>query len=469
MNHLICWLFLTKIAAVNVKKIAQNFVFLQSFLKELLQKLQYMSNNATLEINGETYEFPLITGTENEVAINIKTLRAVTKGVTTIDPGYKNTGACQSAITFLNGEEGILRYRGYAIEDLADKANFLEVAYLLIFGELPTADELEKFHADIKEQSVVDDDVKKILDAFPKSAHPMGVLSCLTSALTAFNPSTVNVDSEEEMYNATVKILGKFPVLVAWTMRKKKGLPLNYGDTSLGYVENIMKMMYEKPNEDYKQNDILLNALDKLLILHADHEQNCSTSTVRMVGSSHAGLYASLSAGISALWGPLHGGANQAVLEMLEAIKEDGGDTNKYMAKAKDKSDSFRLMGFGHRVYKNFDPRAKIIKVAADEVLADLGIEDPVLDIAKGLSAEALSDPYFVDRKLYPNVDFYSGIIYRAMGIPVEMFTVMFALGRLPGWIAQWKEMRQRKEPIGRPRQMYIGQNHREFKEISKR
>jgi citrate synthase len=469
MNHLICWLFLSKRAAVNVKKIAQNFVFLQSFLKELLQKLQYMSNNATLEINGETYEFPLITGTENEVAIDVKTLRAVTGGVTTIDPGYKNTGACQSAITFLNGEEGILRYRGYAIEDLADKANFLEVAYLLIFGELPTADELEKFHVDIKEQSVVDDDVKKILDAFPKSAHPMGVLSCLTSALTAFNPSTVNVDSEEEMYNATVKILGKFPVLVAWTMRKKKGLPLNYGDTSLGYVENIMKMMYEKPNEDYKQNDILLNALDKLLILHADHEQNCSTSTVRMVGSSHAGLYASLSAGISALWGPLHGGANQAVLEMLEAIKEDGGDTNKYMAKAKDKSDSFRLMGFGHRVYKNFDPRAKIIKVAADEVLADLGIEDPVLDIAKGLSAEALSDPYFVDRKLYPNVDFYSGIIYRAMGIPVDMFTVMFALGRLPGWIAQWKEMRQRKEPIGRPRQMYIGQNHREFKEISKR
>jgi len=469
MNHLICWLFLIKRAAVNVKKIGQNFVLLQSFLKELLQKLQYMSNNATLEINGKSYEFPLITGTEDEVAIDIKTLRAVTGGVTTIDPGYKNTGACQSAITFLNGEEGVLRYRGYAIEDLADKANFLEVAYLLIFGELPTADELEKFHADIKEQSVVDDDVKKILDAFPKSAHPMGVLSCLTSALTAFNPSTVNVESEEEMYNATVKILGKFPVLVAWTMRKKKGLPLNYGDTSLGYVENIMKMMYEKPNEEYEQNDILLNALDKLLILHADHEQNCSTSTVRMVGSSHAGLYASLSAGISALWGPLHGGANQAVLEMLEAIREDGGDTKKYMAKAKDKSDSFRLMGFGHRVYKNFDPRAKIIKVAADEVLADLGIEDPVLDIAKGLSAEALSDPYFVDRKLYPNVDFYSGIIYRAMGIPVEMFTVMFALGRLPGWIAQWKEMRQRKEPIGRPRQIYIGENHREFKEISKR
>ncbi|CAI8257030.1 MAG: Citrate synthase 1 [Flavobacteriaceae bacterium] len=428
-----------------------------------------MSDNATLEINGKTYEFPLITGTENEVAIDFKTLRTATGGVTTIDPGFKNTGSCQSAITFLDGEKGTLRYRGYDIEDLAEKANFLEVAYLLIFGELPTSEQLENFHADIKEQSFVDDDVKKILDSFPKSAHPMGVLSCLTSALTAFNPSTVNVESEEEMYNATVKIMGKFPVLVAWTMRKKTGLPLNYGDTSLGYVENIMKMMYEKPNEEYTQNNILLNALDKLLILHADHEQNCSTSTVRMVGSSHAGLYASLSAGISALWGPLHGGANQAVLEMLEDIKADGGDTAKYMAKAKDKSDNFRLMGFGHRVYRNFDPRAKIIKVAADEVLADLGVEDPVLDIAKGLSAEALSDPYFIDRKLYPNVDFYSGIIYRAMGIPVDMFTVMFALGRLPGWIAQWKEMRQRKEPIGRPRQVYIGENQREFKKILKR
>lgn len=428
-----------------------------------------MSKTATLEIDGKKYDFPLITGTENETAIDIKTLRGVTGGITTIDPGYKNTGSCESAITFLNGEEGILRYRGYSIEELAEKADFLEVAYLLIFGELPTADQLEKFHKDIKEESVVDDDLKKILDAFPKSAHPMGVLASLTSALTAFNPTTVNVDSEEDMYNAIVKILGKFPVLVAWTMRKQKGLPLNYGDNSLGYVENILKMMFEKPNEEYKQNDILLNALDKLLILHGDHEQNCSTSTVRIVGSSHAGLYASIASGISALWGPLHGGANQAVLEMLEAIKEDGGDTKKFMAKAKDKADPFRLMGFGHRVYKNFDPRAKIIKVAADEVLGDLGIEDPVLDIAKGLSSEALSDEYFVKRKLYPNVDFYSGIIYRAMGIPVEMFTVMFALGRLPGWIAQWKEMRARKEPIGRPRQVYIGENHRPFKEISKR
>jgi len=382
-----------------------------------------------LQIGENSYEFPLVKGTENEVAIDIKSLRTATNGVITIDAGFKNTGSCESGITFLDGEKGILRYRGYSIEELAEKAGFLEVAYALIFGELPTKEELEKFHADIKAKSVVDDDVRKILEAFPKTAHPMGILSSLTSALTAFNPSSVNVNSEEEMYNAIVKIMGKFPVLVAWTMRKKSGLPLNYGSKSLGYVENIMKMMFEEPNEEYIINPIIKDALDKLLILHADHEQNCSTSTVRIAGSSHAGLFASLSAGISALWGPLHGGANQAVLEMLEAIKEDGGDTKKYMAKAKDKNDPFRLMGFGHRVYKNFDPRATIIKKAADEVLKDLGVEDPILEIARGLEQEALNDPYFVDRKLYPNVDFYSGIIYRAMGIPVEMFTVMFALG----------------------------------------
>ena len=428
-----------------------------------------MSEKAILEINSSKHEFPIITGTENEKAIDIKKLRSVTGGITTIDPGYKNTGSCESGITFLDGEKGILRYRGYSIEELAEKADFLEVAFLLIFGNLPTQEQLNKFHADIKGKSIVDDDIKKILDAFPKTAHPMGVLSSLTSALTAFNPSTVNVDSEEDMYNSVVKILGKFPVLVAWTMRKKQGLPLDYGDNSLGYVENVLKMMFKQPNDEYVQNKILVDALDKLLILHADHEQNCSTSTVRIVGSSHAGLFASLSAGISALWGPLHGGANQAVLEMLEAIKEDGGDTKKYMAKAKDKSDPFRLMGFGHRVYKNFDPRAKIIKKSADEVLGDLGVEDPILDIAKGLEKEALEDQYFVDRKLYPNVDFYSGIIYRAMGIPTEMFTVMFALGRLPGWIAQWREMRLRKEPIGRPRQLYIGETHRDFKTINKR
>ena len=428
-----------------------------------------MSDKATIEINGEKYDFPLVKGTENEVAIDIKSLRSATNGVVTIDPGYKNTGSCTSAITFLDGEKGILRYRGYSIEKLAEKADFLEVAYLLIFGELPTEEELNKFHSDIKDHSVVDDDVRKIVDAFPKSAHPMGVLASLTSALTAFNPTSVNVNSEEEMYKAIVRIMGKFPVLVAWTLRKKKGLPLDYGDKNLGYVENVLKMMFKQPNEDYVIDPIVVDALDKLLILHADHEQNCSTSTVRIVGSSHAGLFASLSSGISALWGPLHGGANQAVLEMLEGIKEDDGDTKKYMAKAKDKEDPFRLMGFGHRVYKNFDPRAKIIKKSADEVLGNLGIEDPILDIAKGLEKEALEDPYFVDRKLYPNVDFYSGIIYRGMGIPTDMFTVMFALGRLPGWIAQWREMRLNNEPIGRPRQIYTGETLRPFKSVKER
>jgi citrate synthase len=428
-----------------------------------------MSRKATIEVDGKKYEFPIIEGTENELAIDIKTLRGITGGITTIDPGFKNTGSCESAITFLDGEKGVLRYRGYSIEELAEKAEFLEVAYLLIFGELPTAEELTKFHNDIKEQAHVDEDVKKILDGFPKTAHPMGVLSSLTSALVAFNPSSVNVDSEEEMYNAIVRILGKFPVLAAWTYRKHAGLPLDYGDDSLGYVDNFLKMMFKKPAAEYESNEIVVSALNKLLILHADHEQNCSTSTVRIVGSSNAGLFVSISAGINALWGPLHGGANQAVIEMLEAIKDDGGDTKKYMAKAKDKEDSFRLMGFGHRVYKNFDPRAKIIKVAADEVLNELGIEDPILDIAKGLEKEALEDPYFVDRKLYPNVDFYSGIIYRALGIPTDMFTPMFALGRLPGWIAQWREMRLGKEPIGRPRQVYIGETHRDFIPLKKR
>ncbi len=427
-----------------------------------------MSEKATLEYNGNKYEFPVIKGTEEELAIDIKTLRAAS-GIITIDPGYKNTGSCKSAITFLDGEKGILRYRGYSIEELAEKADFLEVAYLLIFGELPNAEQLEQFHSDIKSESQVDEEMKKILDGFPKSAHPMGVLSSLTSALIAFNPSSVNVTSEKEMYWAIVRIMAKFPVLVAWTLRKKKGLPLDYGDDTLGYVENIHKMMFKKPNQEYKKNKVIIDALDKLLILHADHEQNCSTSTVRIVGSSHAGLFASLSAGISALWGPLHGGANQAVLEMLEAIEADGGDTKKYMGKAKDKEDPFRLMGFGHRVYKNFDPRAKIIKKSADEVLGDLGIEDPILAIAQGLEKEALEDKYFVDRKLYPNVDFYSGIIYRALGIPTEMFTVMFALGRLPGWIAQWREMRLNGEPIGRPRQVYTGENLRSFVPVEKR
>ena len=427
-----------------------------------------MSTKATLTYNNISVDLPVITGTENESAVDIAALRSAANLVT-LDPGYKNTGSCLSAITFLDGDLGILRYRGYAIEELAEKATFLEVAYLLIFGELPNIDQLTKFQNDIKANSFVDEDVKKIIDAFPKAAHPMGVLASLTSALTAFNPSSVDVDSDEDMYKAIAKIMGKFPVLVAWTMRKTQGLPIDYGAKDLDYIENIMKMMFSQPNETYIINKSVKEALNKLLILHADHEQNCSTSTVRIVGSSQAGLFASLSAGISALWGPLHGGANQAVLEMLEAIRLDGGDTEKFLNKAKDKDDPFRLMGFGHRVYKNFDPRARIIKKAADEVLDDLGVDDPVLDIPKALESEALKDPYFVDRKLYPNVDFYSGIIYRSLGIPVQMFTVMFALGRLPGWIAQWREMRKGKEPIGRPRQIYTGPTLRSYIDISKR
>lgn len=424
---------------------------------------------AKIEFDGNFYEFPVTKGSEDEYAIDISTLRAQTDGLITLDRGFKNTGSCESGITFLNGEEGILRYRGYSIEDLAENASFLEVAYLLIFGELPTETELDKFYEDIKAESNVDEEMKKILDGFPKSAHPMGVVSSLTNALIAFNPSSVNVDSKEDMYKAIIKLLAKFPVICAWALRKRTGQPLDYGDDSLGYVENVLKMMFKKANQDYKVDPVIASALNKLLILHADHEQNCSTSTVRVVGSSHAGLFASISAGISALWGPLHGGANQAVIEMLEGIKEDGGDTKKYMGKAKDKEDPFRLMGFGHRVYKNFDPRARIIKQSADDVLANLGIEDPVLDIAKGLEKEALEDDYFVKRKLYPNVDFYSGIIYRSLGIPTEMFTVMFALGRLPGWIAQWREMRLGKEPIGRPRQVYTGETLRSYKDIEKR
>ena len=427
-----------------------------------------MDKKVQLIYDNKTYEFPLVEGTEKEIGIDIKTLRAQT-GLVTLDPGYKNSGSCQSEVTFLDGEKGELKYRGYSIEDLADGADFLEVAYLLIFGELPTQAQLEKFQNDIHKESLVDEDLKLILKSFPRSAHPMGALASLTSALTAFNPESVDINSEEDMYEAIVTIMAKFPVLCAWTHRKVKGLPLNYSDSNLGYVDNIAQMMFRRPTEAYASNDIVNRALNKLLILHADHEQNCSTSTVRIVGSSHAGLFASISAGISALWGPLHGGANQAVLEMLEAIDKDGGDTKKFMAKAKDKNDPFRLMGFGHRVYKNFDPRARIIKKSADEVLNELGINDPILDIAKGLEQEALVDPYFVDRKLYPNVDFYSGIIYRALGIPTEMFTVMFALGRLPGWIAQWREMRMNNEPIGRPRQIYTGQVDKVFNDISKR
>lgn len=427
-----------------------------------------MSKTATLEIDGKKYEFPIYVGSENEAAIDISKLRDLS-GAITMDQGYKNTGACKSAITFLDGEEGILHYRGYSIEELADKGNFLEVSYLLIFGELPTAAQLEEFESHIRRYTLVNEEMKTIIDGFPKTAHPMGVLSALTSALIAFNPKSVDPENKEDLYEAVCKIMGKFLVIATWTYRKSMGYPLNYYDNTIGYVDNFMQLMFKLPTEPYKTNPVIVEALDKLFILHADHEQNCSTSTVRMVGSSHAGLFASVSAGVSALWGPLHGGANQAVLEMLEEIQANGGDADKYIAKAKDKNDPFRLMGFGHRVYKNFDPRAKIIKKAADEVLGTLGVNDPILEIAKKLEKAALEDEYFVARKLYPNVDFYSGIIYRALGIPTDMFTVMFAIGRLPGWIAQWKEMRENKEPIGRPRQIYTGSPLRSFVEIEKR
>ena len=427
-----------------------------------------MSKTAILEVDSEKFELPIVTGSENEIGIDISKLRDLS-GMITLDPGYKNSGSCTSKITFLDGELGILSYRGYSIEDLAGKGHFLEVSYLVIFGDLPTAVQLEQFEKDIRRYTLVNEEMKSIIDGFPKTAHPMGVLAALTSALTAFNPKSVNVDNEKEMYEAVCKTMAKFLVIATWTYRKSMGYPLNYYDNTKGYVENFMRLMFELPNEPYKPNPIVVDALDKLFILHADHEQNCSTSTVRMVGSSHAGLFASISAGVSALWGPLHGGANQAVLEMLEEIHRTGGDADKYLAKAKDKNDPFRLMGFGHRVYKNFDPRAKIIKKAADEVLSTLGVDDPILAIAKKLEASALVDEYFVSRKLYPNVDFYSGIIYRALGIPTDMFTVMFAIGRLPGWIAQWKEMRENKEPIGRPRQIYTGHPLRDFTPSDKR
>lgn len=428
-----------------------------------------MSDSAKLSYKGQEYEFPVVTGTENESAIEIGKLRDVS-GLITLDPGYKNTGATKSAITFLDGEEGILRYRGYKIEELSEKSTFLEVSYLLIYGELPTQAQYDAFNKEITQHTLVHEDIKKILAGFPSNAHPMGVLSSLICSLTAFYPDSLNPNQTEEEVNLSiVRLLAKMPTFAAWAFKNKIGHPVNYPDNNLDYCANFLKMMFALPAEQYESDPIVATALDKLLILHADHEQNCSTSTVRMVGSSQASIYASISAGINALWGPLHGGANQSVIEMLEAIKADGGDAKKYLDKAKDKKDPFRLMGFGHRVYKNFDPRAKIIKKAADEVLTRLGVSDPVLEIAKELEHAALNDQYFIDRKLYPNVDFYSGIIYRALGIPTDMFTVMFALGRLPGWIAQWKEMRENKEPIGRPRQVYVGATERDYVSMNKR
>ena len=428
-----------------------------------------MSKKAYLEYDGKKIALPVIIGTENELGIDISKLRSET-GLITLDKGFKNTGSTTSSITYLNGEKGILRHRGYSIEDLASKSTFTEVSYLLIYGKLPSSNQLLKFETKLKHHTLVHEDFKIILDGFPSKAHPMGILSSLITSLTAFYPESIDPNRSRDKVNLSIiRMLGKFPTFVAWSYKKRIGHPIVYPDNNLDYCSNFLKMMFKMPTENYEYNPLVSDVLNKLLILHADHEQNCSTSTVRIVGSSLSSIYASISGGMNALWGPLHGGANQAVIEMLEKIKKDGSNMKKYIKKAKDKNDPFRLMGFGHRVYKNFDPRAKIIKEAADNVLDKLGINDPILDLAKALEKIALKDQYFIDKKLYPNVDFYSGIIYRALGFPPEMFTVMFAFGRLPGWIAQWKEMRENNEPLGRPRQIYTGEKSLKYIEIDKR
>jgi len=428
-----------------------------------------MSDVAKLIVNGQTYELPLVVGTENEVAIDISNLRSES-GLITLDTGFKNTGATKSSVTFLDGEKGILRYRGYPIEQLAEKADFLEVAYLLINGELPSETEMDTFSSNITKHTLIHEDMKRFYEAFPSNAHPMGILSSMLSSLSTFYPESQKANRSEEDVKLTIhRLIAKITTLAALSYKSSKGHPYIYPDNDLNYVENFLYMMFAVPSEDYELDPIVVDALNKLLILHADHEQNCSTSTVRIVGSSKANLYSSISAGVSALWGPLHGGANQAVIEMLEMIIADGGDFQKFIDKAKDKDDTFRLMGFGHRVYKNFDPRATIIKKSCDEILEKMGVNDKALEIAKKLEEVALKDPYFVERGLYPNVDFYSGIIYRAIGIPTEMFTVLFAIGRLPGWIAQWKEMVGNSEPIGRPRQVYTGAVKRDYVTFDKR
>jgi citrate synthase len=425
------------------------------------------SNNAVLYLpDGQSIELPVITGSENEKAIDIGKLRSQT-GHITMDPGYGNTGSCQSEITFLDGEKGILRYRGIPIEQLAAKATFVETAYLIIYGHLPNKKELELFRFNLNHHAMLHEDMKHFFASFSGQAHPMAILSAMVASLSGYYGEESGMDDPD--MNAA-RLISKIRTLAAFSYKKSIGQPFIYPQDSLSYCANFLRMMFAVPTRDYEPDPVVVDALNLLLILHADHEQNCSTATVRTVASSHASLYASVAAGILALWGPLHGGANQKVIEMLERIRTDGGNINKFVDMAKDKDSGFRLMGFGHRVYKNFDPRATVIKNACDKVLDKLGIEDPILDLAKQLEDVALSDDYFVERKLYPNVDFYSGIIYRAIGIPVNMFTVMFALGRLPGWIGQWRElMEDPGHRITRPRQIYQGQTAVDYIPIEKR
>tara|TARA_B100002052_G_scaffold267557_1_gene265560 strand:- start:9155 stop:10423 length:1269 start_codon:yes stop_codon:yes gene_type:complete len=421
-------------------------------------------DKAKLIIKEKTIELPIIEGTENEKAIDITKLRKET-GFITIDPGFGNTGSCISNITFIDGEKGILRYRGYPIEDLVEKTTFTDLSYLLLYGDCKNPDEIVKFKKSLRKHAVIHEDMKRFFDGFPPNAHPMAILSSMVTALSSYHQDDSDLTQEEAIDLNIVRLLAKVKTIAAYSYRKSHGLPFIYPDTELGYVENFLHMMFSDSQEEYHNEEVIVEALNLLLILHADHEQNCSTSTVRMVGSSKANLYATISAGISALWGPLHGGANQAVIEMLKMINNDGGDYTKYIEMAKNKDSSFRLMGFGHRVYKNYDPRAKVIKNMAEKILNKLKVKDPLLDIAKKLEEIALSDDYFVKRGLYPNVDFYSGIIYRAMGFPTNMFTVMFALGRLPGWLSHWREMTlDPSSRINRPRQIYTGIPKRDYK-----
>jgi citrate synthase len=423
-------------------------------------------STAKLIVEGKEYELPVVVGTENETGVDITQLRAKS-GAITLDPGYGNTGSCSSAITYIDGDKGILRYRGYPIEQVAEHASFVEVCYLLIYGHLPSEAELAAFSDKLTRHSLIHEDMKKFFEGFPQSAHPMAILSAMIASLSAYYPdATKEGDADLNI----IRLLSKAKTIAAFSYKKSVGQPFIYPQNHLSYTENFMHMMWAVPAEPYEVSPIVDRALNLLLILHADHEQNCSTSTVRMVGSSDANLFASISAGVCALWGPLHGGANQQVIEMLQQIRDAGGDYRRFVEMAKDKNSGFKLMGFGHRVYKNFDPRARILKQSADEVLGELGVTDPLLDIAKELERVALEDPYFVERKLYPNVDFYSGIIYRAMGIPTDMFTVMFALGRLPGWIAHWKEMVEDKTMrISRPRQIYTGATERDWVPVKQR